>query len=161
MKNLDYQMIGLKIKEKRKQKKLTQQQLADLIYKTESSIRKYEKGLVEIPNSVLLQIANVLNIELFDLIGYDKTMSEVSSEINVLSKIIPSSEEDKIYLEKRITDLKEKYIKSNINISESEKIVYEKKTQAILMNLPYLNITGYQLALDYIVSLSKYPEFRR
>lgn len=72
---MDYQLnkieLGLKIKEIRKSKKMTQQQLADLIYKTESSIRKYEKGLVEIPRSVLLQIADVLGVEHSVLLGTD------------------------------------------------------------------------------------------
>lgn len=58
---------GSLIKKFRKRKKYTQKQLANLIGKTESSIRKYEKGLIEIPNSVLNQIAEALNVTILDL----------------------------------------------------------------------------------------------
>jgi transcriptional regulator with XRE-family HTH domain len=65
----DYPKIGERIKMYRKQKKLTQRQLAELIDKTESSIRKYEKGLIEIPNIVLLQISDALDIKAWLLLG--------------------------------------------------------------------------------------------
>lgn len=69
MNRLDNISLGLKIKELRKEKKLTQQELANKIGRTESSIRKYEKGLVDIPNSVLTQIAIELDTSLQYLIG--------------------------------------------------------------------------------------------
>lgn len=62
-------LIGLNIKDARKKKKMTQRELADHIGKVESSIRKYEKGEVEVPNSVLEQIASTLDTTLSDLIG--------------------------------------------------------------------------------------------
>jgi transcriptional regulator with XRE-family HTH domain len=71
-KELDRVKLGLKIKALRKEKKITQQQLADKIYKTESSVRKYEKGLVEIPVSVLFQISDALNVSIWELIGVDR-----------------------------------------------------------------------------------------
>ena len=66
--NLSDQEIGKKIKQYRKGK-MTQQELAEKIGKTESSIRKYEKGLVTIPLDVLEQIASSLGITAFDLMG--------------------------------------------------------------------------------------------
>lgn len=68
MEKIDYKKIGEKIKKARKEKKITQKQLAELIEKTESSIRKYEKGLIQIPGDVLEKIAKVLDISLFNLI---------------------------------------------------------------------------------------------
>lgn len=53
--------IGKRIKRFRKGK-MTQKELADKIGKAESSIRKYEKGLVTIPLDVLQDIAAALNI---------------------------------------------------------------------------------------------------
>ena len=52
MKEIDYIQIGLSIKENRKKLKLTQTELAEMIGKTESSIRRNEKGLRKIPNYV-------------------------------------------------------------------------------------------------------------
>lgn len=68
MEKIDYKKIGEKIKKSRSEKKITQKQLAELIEKTESSIRKYEKGLIQIPGDVLEKIAKVLDISLFNLI---------------------------------------------------------------------------------------------
>ena len=53
--------IGKRIKRFRKGK-MTQKELADQIGKAESSIRKYEKGLVTIPLDVLQDIAAALDI---------------------------------------------------------------------------------------------------
>lgn len=60
--------IGKKIKQYRKGK-MTQQELANLIGRTESSIRKYEKGLVTIPLDVLGKIASILDVTVFQLMG--------------------------------------------------------------------------------------------
>lgn len=65
---MDYKAIGESIKSFRKTKQLTQAQLGEKIGRTESSIAKYEKGIVEIPMSVLKEIANILDIPLFVLI---------------------------------------------------------------------------------------------
>ena len=64
---MDYKKVGQNIKEFRIEKGLTQQALAKNIGKSESSIRKYDKGLVEIPNTVIEAIAKELDIETFDL----------------------------------------------------------------------------------------------
>lgn len=74
--------IGKKIKQYRKGK-MTQRELADLIGKTESSIRKYEKGLVTIPLDVLEKIASVLGVTAVQLIGneyFDKTYPEIGKQ---------------------------------------------------------------------------------
>lgn len=67
MKNI----VGLNIKKFRKEKKLTQMQLADLIGKHESSIRKYEKGLTDIPNEVIMQIADTLEVTPAELLSVE------------------------------------------------------------------------------------------
>lgn len=67
---MDNKAIGQKIKEFRKRKNMTQKDLAASIGRTESSIRKYEKGLVEIPNSILEQIAEKLDITVKDLLPW-------------------------------------------------------------------------------------------
>lgn len=59
--NMDNVKIGNKIKQLRMINQMTQKELAKCIGKTESSIRKYEKGLIEIPLNVLDEIANALN----------------------------------------------------------------------------------------------------
>ncbi len=65
---MNNQEIGKLIKQSRKGK-MTQQELAEKIGKTESSIRKYEKGIVTIPLDVLEQIASALGTTAFALMG--------------------------------------------------------------------------------------------
>lgn len=80
--NLSDQEIGKKIKQYRKGK-MTQQELAAKIGKTESSIRKYEKGLVTIPLDVLEAIASTLGITAFDLMGaeyWDKKYPDIAKK---------------------------------------------------------------------------------
>ncbi|WP_290065600.1 helix-turn-helix domain-containing protein [Lactobacillus intestinalis] len=82
--NFNDEEIGKKIKQYRKGK-MTQQELANKIGKTESSIRKYEKGLVKIPLDVLEKIAETLNVSPFILMGdnyYDKKYPELIQKSN-------------------------------------------------------------------------------
>lgn len=58
-----YQVLN-EIKKLRKEHKMTQQELANKIGKTESSIRKYESGIVQIPINVLEKIAKIFNLQL-------------------------------------------------------------------------------------------------
>lgn len=67
---MDYGEIGKNIKRFRKGK-MTQAELAEKIGKSASSVKKYELGLVEIPNSVIEQIAVALGVAPRDLYGYD------------------------------------------------------------------------------------------
>ena len=56
--------VGTKIKEMRKDKKLTQQQLADMISMTRSSLQKYENGETAITIDLLESIAAALNVDI-------------------------------------------------------------------------------------------------
>lgn len=84
--NLNSQEIGKKIKRHRKGK-ITQKELAEKIGKTESSIRKYEKGLVTIPLDVLEQIAVVLGVTVFELMDGDKDTVVVDDRNTVSERI--------------------------------------------------------------------------
>lgn len=77
---MDKSIIGMNIKQARKEKKLTQIQLAEQIGKHESSIRKYEKGLTDIPNEVISKIADVLEVSTAELLGIP-TINERVKEV--------------------------------------------------------------------------------
>jgi len=68
---LNYKEIGQNIYTYRKAKRLTQKQLGEKIDRAESSIQKYEKGEIEIPNSVLQTIATALDITYNQLVNWD------------------------------------------------------------------------------------------
>ncbi|MBO4998170.1 MAG: helix-turn-helix transcriptional regulator [Lachnospira sp.] len=78
---MDDNKIGMNIKKYRKGK-FTQQELADKIGKTESSIRKYEKGLVTIPLDVLYRIATALEVKIADLMGISDYWEDAEQAIH-------------------------------------------------------------------------------
>lgn len=57
-------LIGEKIRNARKNKKLTQRQLAERIGKGYSTVQKYEIGVIEPPIQILKKIATVLELPL-------------------------------------------------------------------------------------------------
>lgn len=68
--NLNYQEIGLRIKQKRKTLSLTQLELAERVGLTESSISRYESGkIATMPTSTVNKICKELHIEPADLLG--------------------------------------------------------------------------------------------
>lgn len=91
--------IGKRIKRFRKGK-MTQKELADKIGKAESSIRKYEKGLVTIPLDVLQDIAAALNISPSELMK-GGPFWEIDHQIDTetLSKEVKNLSAMRLYLE--------------------------------------------------------------
>lgn len=83
MTEIDYKKIGLKIKKHRKKLNLTQVELGNMIRKTESSIRKYEKGIIKIPTDVLEELSNIFNISVFNLISTNKIKFNYIKNIDI------------------------------------------------------------------------------
>lgn len=57
---MDLQKIGIFISEKRKQKNLTQQELADLLHLSNRTISKWECGKGIPDNSIMLELCRIL-----------------------------------------------------------------------------------------------------
>ncbi len=68
---LNKKEVGMNIKQARKKKGLKQRELADMIGFSESSISKYEQGLISIPPTVLERLSKVLEVPLSDLCSWD------------------------------------------------------------------------------------------
>lgn len=66
---MDYKRIGAEIRRLRKMRGLKQKELGAAILRSESSIAKYEQGLVEIPPKALIAIADALGVDYADLLG--------------------------------------------------------------------------------------------
>ena len=66
--SLDYKIIGSKIKEIRKRRKLTQEQLAELIEKTQHHISYIENGKRQLSLDTFVEIANALNATTYELL---------------------------------------------------------------------------------------------
>lgn len=83
--------IGLKIKEFRDQRGLTQRELADLIEMGNTTIANYEKGFRTPKKNTLFKIANALNVTIDDLFPILKQSdnSIIESIEEILSKLDP------------------------------------------------------------------------
>ena len=86
---MDYKKIGKNIYTYRKAKRLTQRKLAESIGRAESTIQKYEKGEIEIPNSVLQSIAEALDTTYNCLVDWE--IQESTNEL--IAGISPTTQQ--------------------------------------------------------------------
>lgn len=80
--------IGEAIKKARESKKLTQKELGEIIDKTESSIRKYENGSVEIPLSVFEALSKALDVPTLELISSGLKRDFQDADITTVEKLV-------------------------------------------------------------------------
>lgn len=79
------ELLGLRVKEFRKQKKLTQEKLAETIGVDNGYISKLEVGQNFPSITTLEKIANVLGVELYELFRYTNSKSkDFKEEINTI-----------------------------------------------------------------------------
>lgn len=80
---IDYAKLGLKIKEARLSRKLTQDRLAELVNCNTSHISNIENHYTKPSLNVLLAIANALNTSIDSLLAeqYDNTALAIENEI--------------------------------------------------------------------------------
>ncbi|MFK5235865.1 helix-turn-helix domain-containing protein, partial [Lactococcus lactis] len=78
--------VGMKIKEFRKNKKLTQQDLADLVGVKNSAISNYEQGTRIPKRDFLFRVANALGVSIDEFFPIqNEETSSILSEINKIS----------------------------------------------------------------------------
>ena len=73
---IDKIALGLKIRQLREQRRLTQMQLAELIDMSERTVSRIEVGSVEPELNTLISISNALGVSLDYLISDDTTISK-------------------------------------------------------------------------------------
>ncbi len=79
------ELLGLRVKEFRKQKKLTQEKLAEIIGVDNGYISKLEVGQNFPSITTLEKIADVLDVELYELFRYTNYKSKnFKEEINMI-----------------------------------------------------------------------------
>lgn len=65
---MDARKIGKFISERRKTMNLTQNELADKLYITDKAVSKWERGLSFPDISILIPLAEILDVSLYDLL---------------------------------------------------------------------------------------------
>ena len=80
--------IGQKIKEARKRKNMTQEELGNIVGVQKSAIAKYESGrVVNIKRSTLQKIASALNIRPSELVFEDSPKESASFHVKIISDL--------------------------------------------------------------------------
>ena len=138
--------LGERIKAARKEKGITQKELADLINKGFSTVQKYEIDVIEPPISVLEKIAKALEIDPMTLI-YGNTL-EVMQSIDTVKKAI---ERNQRIFEKKPTEEDMKFI---IKCNEKNKL-----KQDTISKYDSLNALGQKKANEYITDLSEQEKY--
>lgn len=110
--SVDKRIIGMNIKQARKKKKMKQKELADLIGYTESSISKYEQGLIQIPNTVIDLIARALEVAPVDLLGEawdaeNNPDGKLAEEVKVIDLVQKHFGKDAVELLQQFNNLNE------------------------------------------------------
>lgn len=113
--------VGGRIRELRKGRKMSIQQLADAINKTKACVSKYEKGEITIDIPTLFDIAGVLEVAPERLINYKpENRKESHSIINGNSSFFKASRLYFYYSDGRFSDIKDGII--NIHNEEGKSV---------------------------------------
>lgn len=88
MSELNLKLIGDRIRDLRKQRGLSQEQLAELANFHYTYIGGVERAEKNITILNLIKIANALNVALYDLFEYTKLKSRAKSKADDLDKIL-------------------------------------------------------------------------
>lgn len=73
---MDQIKIGRFIAECRKQKNLSQLQLADMLNITDKAVSKWERGISKPSSSIMLELSEILGISVNELLNGEKTNSQ-------------------------------------------------------------------------------------
>ncbi len=79
---MDQVKIGKFIAECRKQKNLTQLQLAEKLYITDKAISKWERGISMPDSSIMLELCDILSISVNELLSGEKINTEKENKKN-------------------------------------------------------------------------------
>lgn len=158
------EQIGSRIKMSREREGLTQKELGEAVGRTESTIRKYEKGLIEVPRSVIERIALTLHTDLAFLMGIKVDAKNIINELNdLLSATAKRRYELENSLEKlddyRIGEEQRKEILDNI-LPLLENQEHKKIKDELLKRFYMLNKKGKEKAIENVDLLTKVPEYR-
>lgn len=137
--------IGENIKRYRKAKHMKQQDLADKINKSVSSVKKYEIGLVQIPNNVLEEIATALDVSFIDLLADTPGREFIVNKLRGMG-----------LTEAQIANKLGLPVPENTSLNTSPEIAFR-----IQSALDHLNDEGQERVADYAEDLLLIPKYQK
>ena len=108
--------IGERIKARRKELQWSQRELSDKMgYSNHSTITRIEAGKVDIPQSRIVQFAEVLGVSVADLMGWEEQIEENPVEMaQIHYEIIMDEDIAEIFADFKKLDAKQKRIIKNL-----------------------------------------------
>ncbi len=109
--------LGEKIKEIRKSKNISQENLAGMLKVNRNYLSRIETGKSEPTSTILKHIAEIFNIDLNTLLDINTDILKDSEKIDYITETCKSlHEKDLDFLVRIISIMKEEYVKINTNI---------------------------------------------
>ena len=100
---MDQQKIGQFLRECRKEKGITQEQLAEMLGVTNRSVSRWENGSNLPDLDILIEMADYYDVELRELLDGERKNEKMDKELEeTVLKVAEYSNEDKIKLSKRM-----------------------------------------------------------
>ena len=131
--------IGENIKKVRKQKHMTQRELAEALGMRDAAISKYEKGIVTPPLETLKQLADVLQVPIAYLLSGSLYPQTVYYDDNGIVDVVPGVPEDVAQL---------------VGLSSDNKA-------QLLEAFDKLNEEGQNKAVERVEELTEIPKYKK
>lgn len=135
---MNQEKIGKFIAEKRKEKKLTQEQLAEKLNISKNAVSKWERGLNLPDVSIMQYLCKILNITLNELFIGEKILDEQYKEV-ADNNLLNALENSSFSLKEKIEFYKKKWRKDHI----SKIILCCISWVVLIIVLKFQNIGGY------------------
>jgi transcriptional regulator with XRE-family HTH domain len=131
-------LIGKRVKECRKAKNYTQEQLANLLGTKSQSIHKYEKGIVtNIPSDRLEQLAAYLDCSPAYLLGWTDDIKHSCNNVTPDLVIIKDNEVLAV-IEKKYGAEVSNHTRNYVKLDKDDRIRADERVEALLDNEKYI-----------------------
>lgn len=155
---MDQEKIGKFIAQKRKEKHLTQQQLADQLHLSVNAISKWERGINMCDVSIMVELCQILGITLNELFAGETINEEVYKEV-ADKNLFDVLENSPFTLEERINYFKKKWLKEHrfdmlLNVFVLILVLVILKWQTVEFYIIGF-VAGIMIPLMYIINYNK------
>ena len=161
-------VINQKIKEKRKELKIIQEDFTKMINKSIATVKRYDTGDI-IPENTLILICDKLNLDMFSLIEEQKKQNELQKIIfyndlikknSALLRLKKALEEKELKNKSFIRQLEFIYKSFNYKIKDFIKVEYKNNRFYISNKNDVLDILTPKQAINFVEDLQEYFDFK-
>lgn len=100
---MDQKKIGSFLKELRKEKGLTQEQLAELMYVSDRTVSRWETGSNLPSLDILIRISDYYNVELSEILDGERKSGKMNKELEeTVLKVADYSNDEKMKMMKKL-----------------------------------------------------------